>query len=145
MCLDVWPCVCVCVCKILSQELVTEVNRRKVPVPQLQVQDLFVCEQVVNVYFIGLVPEREHATTLDHKTYGYIPFLEGPQQLCSTPQSKDTQMPHSVYCYCWQDREGKCHQLHMSLHYKLYIGKEKVREKGNQMGTEEQTDIPTHT
>jgi len=43
------------------------------------------------------------------KTYEYIPFLEGPHQLCSIPQSRDTQAPHSVYCYCWQDRGGRCH------------------------------------
>ena len=49
---------------------------------------------------------------LHHRTtYKYMPFLEVPRQLCSTPQSKDTQTPHSVYCCCWQDKEGRCHSV----------------------------------
>ena len=45
------------------------------------------------------------------KTYEYRPFLEVSQQLCSTPQSRDTQTTHSVCCYCWQDKGGRSHSM----------------------------------
>ena len=47
-------------------------------------------------------------TEQQQKTYEYIPFLEVSQQLCNTPQSRDTLTALAVYCYCWQDRGGRC-------------------------------------
>ena len=72
-----------------------------------------------------------------HETYEYIPFLEVPQQLCSNPQNKDTQMLHAVYCYCWQDKGGRSHlMLGTSQGHNLHKREE---ERGKQV-RESRTD-----
>ena len=86
---------------------------------------------------------------LHHRTtYKYMPFLEVPRQLCSTPQSKDTQTPHSVYCCCWQDKEGRCHSvLDTSQGHNLPRGgryNKSERKTDRQTDNIQTDDVPTH-